>query len=96
MNFAHFEEETMQTKVQYAMAERQLRRERQMKGRVSDGIIQRVKAVGKAVAELYEAHEATQVAGPGRCIPQASRQLESPTASNTTYYGCTYRKSVVI
>lgn len=42
------------------MAEKQLRRERQTIGRASDGIIQRVKAIGKAMAELYEAREATQ------------------------------------
>ena len=60
ITFARIEEEIVQTKVQYAIAEKQLRRERQMIGRASDGIIQRVKALGKAMAELYEAREATQ------------------------------------
>jgi hypothetical protein len=60
ITFARIEEEIVQTKVQYAMAEKQLRRERQTIGRASDGIIQRVKAIGKAMAELYEAREATQ------------------------------------
>jgi hypothetical protein len=60
ITFARIEEEIVQTKVQYAMAEKQLRRERQTIGRASDSIIQRVKAIGKAIAELYEAREATQ------------------------------------
>jgi hypothetical protein len=60
ITFARIEEEIVQTKVQYAMAEKQLRRERQTLGRASDSIIQRVKAIGKAMAKLYEAREATQ------------------------------------
>ena len=39
------------------MAGKQLRRERQTMGRALHGIIQRVKAVEKATAELYETRE---------------------------------------
>ena len=60
MNFAKIEEEIVQMKVQYVMAEKQLRRERQTAGRASDGIIGRVKAIGKSLAELYEQRDATQ------------------------------------
>jgi hypothetical protein len=59
MNFAQIEEEIVQTKIQYAMAEKQLRHERQTVGRASDAIIQRVKATGKALAELYERRDST-------------------------------------
>jgi hypothetical protein len=45
------------------MAGKQLRRERQTMGRALHGIIQRVKAVEKATAELYETREATQADG---------------------------------
>ena len=60
MNFAKIEEEIVQMKIQYAMAEKELRRERQAVGRASDTIIKCVKAIGKALAKLYERREATQ------------------------------------
>lgn len=60
MNFARIEEEIVQTKIQYAMAEKQLRSERKALGRASDAIIQRVKVMGKALAELHERRDATQ------------------------------------
>ena len=97
MNFAHIEEEIVQTKIQYAMAVKQLCRERQTMGRASDGIIQRVKVVGKAMAELYEAHEATQA---DRTRIDAFRRQAGnwkarfPVTPPIT--GCTCRKSVVI
>jgi hypothetical protein len=66
-------------------------------GCVSDGIIQHVKAVWKATAELYEAREATQA---DRTMIDASRRPvgngRGQVAGNTPYYGCTCRKSVVI
>ena len=60
MNFAKIEEEIVQMKVQYVMAEKHLRRERQTVGRASAEIIERVKAIGKRLAELYEQRDATQ------------------------------------
>ena len=47
------------------MAGKQLRRERQTMGRALHGIIQRVKAVEKATAELYETRERRRRTGPG-------------------------------
>jgi hypothetical protein len=43
------------------MAEKELRRERQMLGRASDVTIQRIKEIGKALAVLYERRDATQM-----------------------------------
>jgi hypothetical protein len=84
-NFARIEEEIVQTKVQYAMAEKQLRQERRMMGRASDGIIQRVKAIGKTMAELYAAREADRTRIDVFHKPTGNRK--EPIASNTTYYG---------
>jgi hypothetical protein len=60
INFAQIEEEVVQARVQYAMAKKELRRERQLLGRASDVTIQRIKEIGKALAVLYERRDATQ------------------------------------
>jgi hypothetical protein len=89
VNFARIEEEIVQAKIQYALAEKQLRLERQTLGRASDAIIQRVKAIGKALAELYERRDATQVdrtrieefrrpASPAKTEPLTTRKAFAP------------------
>jgi hypothetical protein len=87
MNFAQIEEEVVQAKVQYAMAEKQLRRERQTFGRASDVVIQRVRAIGKALAELYERRDATQ-ADKSRTEafrrPASTTKTASPTTQRPT------------
>jgi hypothetical protein len=60
INFAQIEEEVVQARVQYAMAEKELRRERQMLGRASDVTLRRMKDIGKELALLYERRDATQ------------------------------------
>jgi hypothetical protein len=80
MNFAQIEEEVVQAKVQYAMAKKLLRRERQTLGCASDAIIQRVKVVGKALAELYERRDAIQ-ADKGKI--KAFRRLANTTKTKS-------------
>lgn len=54
-NLAQIEEEIVQSRVQYAMAEKQLRRVWQTLGRASDATVQRVKEIGKALAGTVRA-----------------------------------------
>lgn len=61
MNFAELEEEIVQTKITYAMAEKTLRLERQALGRATEDTVQRVKTTGKTLAELYEKRDAIAV-----------------------------------
>ena len=58
MNFANLEEEIVQTKIRYAMAEKTLRLERQALGRATEDTIDRVKTSGKALADMYERRDA--------------------------------------
>ncbi len=60
MNFASLEEEIVQTKIRYAMAEKTLRLERQALGRATEDTIDRVKSSGKVLADMYEKRDAIQ------------------------------------
>lgn len=57
---ATLESEIIQSKIQYLVAEKHLRTERQARGRASETAIRQVRELGKALAILYEKRDAAQ------------------------------------